>query len=462
MTQDIVHADVVVVGGGPVGSLLAVELARTGISVLVLEAAAKTVDVPKAGTVHARCVQALGRRGYLPAPDVRAAAQVTDFHYAGFMGLMIESPAGEGEAIMGLSQGQLERHFHKLLLGFENATVMRSAEALEVGQDADGVRVSFRHEGRERVAHALWVVGSDGARSVVRKSIGFSVTETAPTASAIVGVAQIQTPARAAVPYGWHFGPRGWTVISYSPLGVSRLLAMDFHSPIPDRRTPVTEAEFVETLARLSGQPIPIERISYLSRFSDYSRLVDNCRQGRALLVGDAAHVHFPLGGQGMNLGMIDAIELGWKLGAVVRGDISESVLDLYAAMRHEAGRRVLSNVADQTIRMRSAVELQAEPEEISRMMRDPLENARVGRMVSGQLSPASTTLSAPEAGRFLSNARIELPDGTQSSIVEALSVRSMPMRIPAPHAEGLLLGPDGIVYSEAELVRHGLSAGAL
>ncbi|WP_405138058.1 FAD-dependent monooxygenase [Nocardia sp. NBC_01388] len=414
------HYEVVVVGSGPVGSLLAAELGRWGVRVLVIEAAPTTTLVPKAGTIHARSIQLLTRRGYFHAPNAGLGPQSTMFHYAGQPGLEIAVPGGEGPAIAGIGQSQLESSWSALLprLGVD---VVRPAAVTGVVDSGDGVDIHYRRAGVDESVSADWVVGADGARSTVRRSAGFPVTEVPPTAAALLGLARLDNPAQ--VVDGWVRTPRGWTVINRS-LGHSRVITFDMSGPERDHRRPLTPAELQQSVEHIVGQPVPMHGVTHLSRFSDFSRLVDSYRHGRVLAIGDAAHVHFPLGGQGLNLGIADAVQLGWRLGLITRFGAPARLLDAFSAERRPAAERVIVNVADQADRMRSGPEADALRAEIIDVFGDSARSRALGNEISAQVDGVPMPIETPAVGSFLTNRQLTTTMGG-TSVIELLAERT-------------------------------------
>ena len=348
------ETQVIISGGGPVGMLLASELALVGIDVVVVERRAEPTDEPRAGTMHARTLQSLARRGFVPAdddgdPDAFKSAK---YFFAGVPGLTMRSPATEPPPVLNIPQIELERMF-ETRARVNGATILRGHEVLHVVESDEGVLVSgeaVRDPSAKWSISGQYLVGADGARGIVRQSMGFQAEDHPPTIDGLIAKARLLEPATA--PMAFQRTPRGWTRIDqHVDGGYSRLMTFGFEGPAPDRHAPPTFTEFQERFARIVGRPVPMADPLFLARFSDYARLVTEYRRGRVLLAGDAAHVHFPIAGQGLNLGIQDAFNLGWKLAAAMtRGE--DSLLDTYHEERHPRARRVVMNTRAQVVLM--------------------------------------------------------------------------------------------------------------
>jgi 2-polyprenyl-6-methoxyphenol hydroxylase-like FAD-dependent oxidoreductase len=381
-------ADVAVVGGGPVGTLLAGELALHGVRTLVLEQLLAPTGESKAGTLHARTAQALHRRGLLEAvqPGLGATrarrGSPVPFHFGGMFELDLSAVVDEGPAIVGSPQAYAEQVFadRALRLG---ARIERDSMVVGVENGGDRVALTVRDgTGDERRVTAGWVVGCDGARSAVRRLGGIRFLGTPAGVSALMGEVNLVDPYSA--PSGWVRNERGWTLLWTNPYGPSRVSTYDFRAPHPDRSAPVTLDELRGEVERISGQSVPMAAPRWLSRFSDAALQAEEYRRGRLLLAGDAAHVHFPAGGQGLNLGLQDALNLGWKLAATVHGWAPEALLDTYHDERHPVAAAVLENVRAQVALMDPDPRTDALRELFARLMRLPQVNQVLSGMVSG------------------------------------------------------------------------------
>ncbi|MGW4641103.1 FAD-dependent oxidoreductase [Sphaerisporangium sp. NPDC004334] len=390
MSYDV---DVVVAGGGPVGLMLACELALGGVSAMVVERLTEVDPTIKAGALNMPSVEALYRRGMLPA--LREAQERNLEHFAAFMrqqaahregagdgraatadaseearppraprtppkfaghfaGIMLDAArlddadpdlAGHGPAgdIGLVNQQQIEGILgeHAARLGVQ---VRRGAELTDLSADDEGVTVSTS-AGRVR---ARWLVGCDGGRSVVRKLAGFDFPGTDPEITAYQVLGEMEGAEGLGV--GWHATPTG--VYAHGPVP-GRILTVQFTGPRADRDTPVTREELQEAIRHVTGVEVTVTAIKTATRFTDNARQASTYRLGRVLLAGDAAHVHSPFGGQGLNLGLGDAVNLGWKLAATVRGWAPHGLLDTYTAERHPIGAWVLDWTRAQVALMR-------------------------------------------------------------------------------------------------------------
>lgn len=427
-----VRADVVVVGGGPVGMLIAAELGAYGVSAVVLERRAATSERPKATTLHARTTQTLARRGYLPAPSPTAGPVASAFHFAGIPGLRITAPAGEPEPVLKRAQVELERHFEDRARA-HGAEVLREHRVTGIDQLPDGVRVFAEGPEGAVEVEAAYAVGADGAHSTVREQAGFACDTYAPTLSAMMGLVRLDEPG--ALRAGWHRTPRGWVVTKDAPDGRTHIRTVNFSRTHADRERPLTLAELRDEASQIMGRELGMSDPRWLSRFSDYARVARDYRQGRVLLAGDAAHLHFPIGGQGLSTGLLDALNLGWKLAATVRGTASDGLLDSYDAERRPAAERVVVNVRAQVSLMHPEARLDELRGLFGALLPEERGGAYLGAMISAQdtvLPPRSADASAVE-GTFLPNLALTTPDGP-TDVIRLLRDGRMLL---------LLLGPD-------------------
>jgi 2-polyprenyl-6-methoxyphenol hydroxylase-like FAD-dependent oxidoreductase len=352
----VVDADVIVVGAGPVGLALAAELALLDVDVLVLDALAEPSPHSRAFGLHARSTEAMELRGLLPRLEAEAATSpmvaglppamrrgIPLAHFAGIRTVRLDAVDASRPGLLPISQTGVEAVLGARAVEL-GATVRRGVAVTGLAQDAEGVTASAAPG---RTWRARFAVGCDGGRSAVRKLAGFAFPGSDPT---ITGrLAEVAVPDLVAAPgMGWHRCVGG--ILQVMP---GRVLAVEFDGPPADRDDPVTVEEVAASASRIVGRPVAIPgEPTWMTRFTDNTRLAADYRAGRVLLAGDAAHVHSPFGGQGLNLGLQDALNLGWKLAAVVSGRAPDGLLDTYAAERRPVAAGVLHNTRAQVALM--------------------------------------------------------------------------------------------------------------
>ncbi|MDT0409599.1 MULTISPECIES: FAD-dependent oxidoreductase [Streptomyces] len=397
-----VTCEVVIVGGGPVGMLLAHELALQGVPPLVLEKLPTPSGVSKAGTLHARTVESLHRRGLREAVQPRPARggqPSVPFHFAAMFDLDFAEVSGEGPVMVGSPQAYAEQVFAERAAAL-GARIVRGAECTGIEQEEDRVTVEVRDtSGTRHEVTTHWVVACDGVRSAVRRSAGIPFTGTPATVSALMGEVRLLDPWNA--PTGWQRTPRGWTLVWLNPAGHSRVCTYDFRGPEQDRQAEVTFEELRAETERIAGHAVPMAEPRDLTRFSDAALQAERYRRGRVLVAGDAAHAHFPMGGQGLNTGLQDALNLGWKLAAEVQGWAPPGLLETYHTERHPAGARVLHNVRAQVALMNPQVLTTSLRELFREMMHLP----QVNRFLSGMISATDTRYDVGVPGDRLAGA---------------------------------------------------------
>ena len=336
--------DVVIAGCGPAGAMLAAELRLHDVRVLVLERDTEPTSAARIVGLHIRGIELMAMRGLLDRLLRHGRRRPAGAYFAG-----VDKPAPEGldsahAYLLGIPQPVVVRLLeeHAVQLG---AQVRRGCAVAGVEQDAEGVTVEVA--GGERL-RARYLVGCDGARSTVRKLLGVGFPGEAARTETLMGEMAVGAPPEdvaAAVAAVGATGRPFW--VRPSPGGGHSVVVPA--EGVGVRAGPPALEEFRQRLRAVAGSDLGVHDLRWSSRFGDATRLADRYRVGRVLLAGDAAHIHPPIGGQGINLGLGDAVNLGWKLAAQVRGRAPAALLDTYEAERRPVAADVLDSTRAQT-----------------------------------------------------------------------------------------------------------------
>ncbi|MFD4562153.1 FAD-dependent monooxygenase [Streptomyces sp. NPDC058469] len=374
--------DVIITGAGPAGLTLATELALAGVRPIVVEALVERSGQSKAMNLQPRTAELLALRGLLAAADDQAIGRIDDGHFAGvpldYTALETRYPYQ-----VGILQARVEQVLEDRLASL-GGQVHRDWRLTGFEQDDTGVSVHG-----PQTLRARYLVGCDGGRSTVRKllGVGFSGTDATRwnTVADVVLEAGSAAPPSAVTRMGQarRVRPDG-SFASVVPIGEPGLYRFVYSGTADDPAEDPTHKEVTDRFHTFYGDEHKLVAIRYASRFGDAARQAEKYRVGRVFLAGDAAHVHLPIGGQGMNLGIQDAFNLGWKLAAVLTNRMPESLLDTYESERHPVGAQVLD-----TIRAQATVQT---PEPGPRAMREflatllalPAANRVAAGMISG------------------------------------------------------------------------------
>jgi 3-(3-hydroxy-phenyl)propionate hydroxylase len=376
------HA-VVIAGAGPTGLMLAGELALAGVDVAIVERRVSQ-DLPgsRAGGLHSRTLEILDQRGIVD----RFLAEGQKAQVTAFAPAHLDISDFPTRHPYGLALWQ--KHIERILAGWVGelpVTFYRAREVTGFTQDDNGVDIAVS-DGQS--LRAQYLVGCDGGRSVVRKAAGIEFPGWDATTSSLLAQAEMTEEPETGIrrtPTGTHaIGKVEYEIkdgqVVYAKGGTVGVMLTE---PQIGASEP-TLRDLSEGLIAVYGTDYGIHSPTFISRFTDMTRQAATYRKGRVLLAGDAAHVHSPVGAQGLNIGVQDAVNLGWKLALVVKRISPESLLDTYHAERHPIGARVLRNTMAQVALMRVDDRTEALRDTVSELLSMDEPRKRYAAMMSG------------------------------------------------------------------------------
>jgi 2-polyprenyl-6-methoxyphenol hydroxylase-like FAD-dependent oxidoreductase len=365
------HA-VVIAGGGPTGMMLAGELTLLGVDVAVLERrAGPDLDGSRAGGLHSRTIEVLDQRGIAD----RFLAEGQAMQVQSFAGIPLDISDFPTRHNYGLALWQSD--FERILGGWVEelgVPIHREREVTGFAQDATGVDVEIADGESLR---ADYLVGCDGGRSLIRKAAGIEFPGWDPSVSSLIAEVEMGEEPE----LGIRRDDRGQHGMGRLEDGRVRAVVSERYA---GQSGEPTLRDLSEALVAVWGTDFGVHSPTWISRFTDMTRQAAAYREGRVLLAGDAAHVHYPVGGQGLNIGVQDAVNLGWKLAQVIRGTSPESLLDTYEAERHPVAARVLQNTMAATALLRSDARLDALRDILSDLLSMDEPRRRLAGVISG------------------------------------------------------------------------------
>ncbi|MEV5648369.1 FAD-dependent monooxygenase [Nocardia sp. NPDC052254] len=389
----MITTEVVIAGSGPTGLMLAHELRLAGIAVELLDALPARTGESRAGGIHARSMELLDQRGLLDGL-LTQGRRVDSGHFGGIPLDFGDFPT-RYPFTLAVLQSRIEAELD-LAATASGAPVRWDSPVTGFRDDAAGVLIDVGG-GRPRRIRARYLVGCDGGRSTVRKLAGIGFGGTDATVTGMLADVELAAP-----PARSFFGTRGSTgdfsAIEFEP-GWYRLMAQ-CHDRVLPRGSELTFEQFRSAFTELAGTDFGMHSPRWVTHYSDAARQAERYRAGHVFLAGDAAHIHYPAGGQGQNLGLQDAANLGWKLAAVLRHDAADTLLDTYESERHPVAARVLQNTRAQTALQRPGAHTDALRDTLSELIGTDSVRHRLGFMITALDIRYDCTGDHPLTGR--------------------------------------------------------------
>jgi 3-(3-hydroxy-phenyl)propionate hydroxylase len=363
----------VIAGGGPTGLMLAAELALAGIDVAIVERrASQDLTASRSRGLHSRTIEVLDQRGV--ASRFLSAGQPVQVQ--AFAGIRLDISDFPTRHNYGLALGQ--DRFERILGGWVSelgVPIYRATEVTGFAQHDDGVDVELSDS---QVLRAQYLVGCDGGRSLTRKVAGIEFPGWDPSVSSLIAEVEMSEQPE----FGIRYDDRGTQAVG--PLEDGKRVGLVVTERYAGQTGEPTLRDLSRALIAVWGTDYGVHSPTSISRFTDMTRQAASYRKGRVLVGGDAAHIHYPVGGQGLGIGVQDAVNLGWKLAQVVRGISPESLLDTYQAERHPVAARVLQNTMAQTALTRGDERTSALRVTMSELLRMDGPRKRFAGMISG------------------------------------------------------------------------------
>ncbi len=444
------HA-VVIAGGGPTGLMLGGELGLAGVDVAIVERrASQELAGSRAGGLLSRTIEVLDQRGIAD----RFLSEGQQVQVAAFAGTKLDISDFPTRHPYGL--GLWQNHIERILAGWVGelpVTFYRGREVTGLAQDDTGVDVELS-DGQS--LRAQYLAGCDGGRSLVRKAAGIEFPGWDPTTSALIAEAEMAEEPELGVRHddrGTHgIGRAEYEIrdgeVVFADSGPVRVMVTEAH---PEHTSEPTLRDLSEALIDVYGTDYGIHSPTSLSRFTDTTRQAATYRQGRVLLAGDAAHVHAPDGGQGLNTGVQDAVNLGWKLAQVVNGTSPEILLDTYHAERHPVGARVLRNTMAMVALRRPDERTKALGETIAELLESDEPRRRLAAEMSGLGIHYDLGEGHPLLGRRMPDLDLVTADGPLRVFALLHDARPTLLNLGEPDAFDLAAWADRVQVIDAE-----------